>query len=640
MRTTNMKRTLSSLFAAVGFIGASSLALVNVAFAQASSNVDSDSDGVNDNVDAMPCDPRVSARVYAPADRTYGMLMFEDKWPDKGDYDFNDAVIAYNQVLLFDSSARLTGLRLELSVLAVGAQFANGFAIRLPNTPRASVTGLTFSVTNASTNNVRLDGTAPEATIILADDLHALYGADAPREWVNTDPNLPRRPLVGMVINVTLDPGAALSAADAPFDMFLFNLDRGTEVHLPRYSGTARIDSSLFNTRDDGRTPGRQFVTQQGVPFALDLPELANYPLEGESVDNLFPEIVAYGASSGALATTFYRNPVTASAFGLTQPRTLLGAAAADQSCFAPNPGVCGNATNGGSVAAPASSLCGLGTASSVNSSGGLWRWTCAGDYSAATACNTTDWTCQPNISRSCATTGGVGTEMCNGSGTGYGTCTVTSCNSGYYQSGNTCVAQVCTPGSTRSCTISNGTGNQTCDNLGASYGGCNLLSCNSGYAQNGNACQPAAATGLVPGNTSLVVSRSGYRAQCQKWSGDECVRMYIAFPQSSFITEAPCGVPDKTSLRPVWHGSTADQCRHICWIATGNGTCVASRSGADSGSASGWMYGSSGYSVGCDASGRQYSSISVPGVSTLTWSFDSMNWQRNGSYSGYRCNW
>jgi len=635
-----MKRVLPSLFAAAGLIGVGSLALPTAAFAQASPNVDSDGDGVPDSVDAMPCDVRVSARVYAPADRTYGMLLFEDKWPDKGDYDFNDAVIAYNQTLLFDSSARLTGLRLELSVLAVGARFANGLAIRLPNTPRSSVTDLTFTVTNAATSDIRLDGAASEATIILADDLHALAGADAPREWVNTDPNLPRTPLVGMVIDVALDPGAALSAADAPFDIYLFNAIRGTEVHLPRYAGTANLNTALFNTRDDGSTPGRYFVTQQGVPFALDLPELANYPQEGEAIDNLYPEIVAYGASSGTQATTFYRNPVTSSAFGLTQPHALLGAAAADQSCFAPDPGVCGSATNGGSVGAPATNLCGFGTASSVSSSGGLWRWTCAGNYSSPTACTATDWACQPNISQSCAVSGGTGTQMCNGSGTGYGSCTVTSCNSGFYQSGNSCIAQVCTPGSTRSCAITNGTGNQTCDNLGASYGGCNLLNCNSGYTQSGNSCQAAAANGLVPGNTTNVINRNGYKAQCQKWSGDECLRMYIAFPQSAFVTEAPCGVPDKTSLRPVWHGSTADQCRHICWIATGDSTCVAHRTSADSGTAVGWMYGSPGYSVRCDTSGRQYSSVSVPGVSTLTWSFDSMNWQRNGTFSGYRCNW
>lgn len=482
--------------------------------------------------------------------------------------------------------------------------------------------------------------TSSEATIILSDDLHALFDPNAARAWYNTDPNAPRAPLVSMVVDVALDPGAALTAADAPFDIFLVNTTRGSEVHLPRYPGSSRIDSSLFDTRDDGSTPGRYFVTTQGVPFALELPELANYPKEGVPIDSLYPEIVTFGASSGTQATTFYRTPVLASAFGLNQPAALLGAAAADQSCFAPDPGVCGSATNGGSVSAPATNLCSFGTASSVSSSGGLWRWTCAGNYSTPTPCNATDWVCPPNLARSCAVSGGTGTQMCNGSGTGYGTCTVTACNSGYYQSGNSCIAQVCTPNTTTSCSVANGSGTRTCDNLGASYGGCTVTGCNTGYTQSGNSCVAVQASALVPGNTSQVVNRNGYRAQCKKWSGDECLRMYIAFPASSFVTEAPCRVPDKTSLRPVWHGSTADQCRHICWIATGNSSCVAHRTSSDRGKDVGWMYGSPGYSVRCDTSGRQYSTVSAPGVSSLTWSFDSMSWTRTGSFSGYRCNW
>lgn len=476
-----------------------SLLFSGSALAQGLPNVDSDGDGVSDAQDALPCDARVSARVYAPADRTYGMLLFEDQWPSKGDFDFNDAVVAYNQTLRYDSSAQLTGLRIELSVMAVGARFQNGLALRLPNTPRSSVTSLTFTlanVVNSAAGQVQLDPNQAEATVILSNDLHALFGVETTREWVNTDPSLPSRPYVDMVVDVELTPGHNLSAADAPFDLFLFNSNRGSEVHRPRYRGTANMDGTLINTADDGTTTSRAFVTTAGIPFALELPELAAYPVEGASIDGLYPEVVLFGASAGAQATNWYRNPTGGTAYGLVAPRPLQAAATPDMSCFLPDPGVCGAATGTGHTSAPSAGLCSVGAASSVSSSGGLFRWTCAGNYSAPTPCTAPDWVCQPNVVSNCSVSGGTGNQTCNGSGTGYGTCAVTSCNPGFYQSGNSCVAQVCSPGSSRACSIPNATARQTCDSIGASWSGCTVVSCNSGYTRSGNTCVPVSNPG------------------------------------------------------------------------------------------------------------------------------------------------
>ena len=144
--------------------------------------------------------------------------------------------------------------------------------------------------------------------------------------------------------------------------------------------------------------------------------------------------------------------------------------------------------------------------------------------------------------------------------------------------------------------------------------------------------------SGVSVGDTD-VVTRDGFQYQCTQWSGAECIQNWISVPASAFVSEASCGVPDKTSLRPVWNGDASVQCSLICWIATGDSTCVGSRSGAGSGTHTGWMYTSD--SVGCDSSGRAYSEISFPGsTSTQIWSFDSMTWSRSGTFSGYTCNW
>ena len=147
-------------------------------------------------------------------------------------------------------------------------------------------------------------------------------------------------------------------------------------------------------------------------------------------------------------------------------------------------------------------------------------------------------------------------------------------------------------------------------------------------------------AEGVSVGDTNIVV-RDGFQYQCKAWSGNECIENWISVPASAFVDEANCGVPDKTSLRPVWYGETEKQCELICWIATGDSTCVSHQSSAgSSGTHTGWMYTSS-TSPGCDSSGRAYSEITFPGATmTHVWSFDSMSWSRNGNFSGYVCNW
>ncbi len=495
------------------------LAAPNLGQAQ-QSNVDSDNDGIVDSMDVEPCNSSVSARVFVPADRVYGMLLFEDQWPNQGDFDFNDAVLAYNQTLRYDSTGQLTGFRMDISVLAVGARFQNGLALRLPGVPASDVAQMSSTVTGGNAS-VLLDPTKTEATFVFTDDMHSLYGADTTREWINTDPSLPRSSYAQITLDVDLSQGAALAASKAPFDIYIFNNVAGTEVHRPEYTGTANLDSSLFGTADDGSTATRAFVTKAGIPFVLNLPELANYPAEGESIDSIFPEVVPFGASSGTQNTQFYRNLVSGKEFGLTAPAALVAAAAADQSCFTPNPGICGAASGVGSVATPTNNLCGFGTASAASSSGGLWRWTCSGDYSAPTNCTAADYVCQPNLSSSCAISGGTGNQTCNGSGTGYGTCTLASCNSGFYASGNACIAQACSPGSSAACGIANGTGTQTCDNIGSAYGACTVASCNSGYHQSGNSCVlSASCSDGIQNQSETGVDCGGPCSACQSVVG------------------------------------------------------------------------------------------------------------------------
>jgi len=164
----------------------------------------------------------------------------------------------------------------------------------------------------------------------------------------------------------------------------------------------------------------------------------------------------------------------------------------------------------------------------------------------------------------------------------------------------------------------------ETCS-AGACTGGV-PLNCNDGNLCTDDSCDSAAGC-MHAANTAVCSDDDACTA------GDACLGGVCV--QGAPIS---CGADNTTSLRPTWHGDVAAQCQTICWIATGNSSCVSSATGVKSGTTSGWMY--TGSPVSCDPDGRQYSEVTVPTVGKQIWSFDKMSWQRNGSFSGYRCNW
>jgi LruC domain-containing protein len=488
---TEMKTTLMAwtVGLAVGLGGPAALAQ------------DSDGDGVQDAIDVAPCDNTIASMTFYPADRTYGMMMFEDNWPKKGDFDFNDVVVAVNQIIHRDAAGNITSIRMELELMAAGGTFASGLGFRLP-VSKALVAGASLTVDGVPVAvPAWLD--QQEATFTLAADVHALFGAS--NQPVNVDALV--RPYVHLVFDVRLSGGPATLAGGAPFDLFIFDPSRGVEVHRPEYQGTARLQGSLIATADDNTTPGRAFVTTGGIPWALSMPEVVPYPPEGNAIDRLFPDIVPFGASAGAQNADFFRNLVPGELYpGATSPAPLQ-TRNPDVACFTPDPGRCGPASDVASVDAPAAGLCDFGQATQPASTGALWEWVCTGYYSQPTACDAPDLVCAPFTQRGCSANNGTGVETCNGSGSGYDVCALSACDAGFYLSGATCLPQVCSPGATQACAITNGTGTQICNMTGSGYGGCALASCDAGFAPVGQTCvaSQSCVDGIQNGNETGV---------------------------------------------------------------------------------------------------------------------------------------
>lgn len=270
---------------------------------------DRDGDGVSDVADVFPCDPLRSAIAYAPGEGEYGTQSFEDNWPQRGDLDFNDGVVAYNYALYLSPRGQVTGLRLTIVPRALGAKEQSGLALRLP----ASVTALasatrTVAGQGTTTLTPQADG-EHDVVVVVSSDLRELW--DFAPGFINTaqdgyNPGDGRQ----IVIDLAFTAPVPLDLADDPYDLFFFRTnDFSHQVHRPAYAGTAAMNTALFGTGFDGSTARRHFVDTSGLPYVLDVPAVVAWPYEQMRIEVAYPGIVAFAASAGAESAGYYLAP-------------------------------------------------------------------------------------------------------------------------------------------------------------------------------------------------------------------------------------------------------------------------------------------------------------------------------------------
>ena len=75
--------------------------------------------------------------------------------------------------------------------------------------------------------------------------------------------------------------------------------NRAREVHLKGYRCTDLADKSLFNSQDDGSTTAINYQTKSGFPWALHVPGVYTYPMEGKKLSDTYPNFKEWVESAG-----------------------------------------------------------------------------------------------------------------------------------------------------------------------------------------------------------------------------------------------------------------------------------------------------------------------------------------------------
>ncbi|MEI6888640.1 MAG: LruC domain-containing protein [Bacteroidota bacterium] len=269
--------------------------------------LDTDGDGVPDNLDAYPLDPTRAFNSYYPNESDYGTVAFEDLWPAYGDYDMNDLVMNFNYKVVTNAENKTVDIIVRYKIKAAGAQMNNGFGIIL-NTAPSNVESVTGCIKVGSA--VTIDpkgyeaGHTNETVIIPVDAINTLLGANI----VNTVHGGNTIETVEQTVTVHFSAPQA-NIGDAPFNPFIFvNQERGKEIHLKDQPPSELVNPVYFDTWYDASNvaQGKYYRSVSGLCWAIEIPIDWSYPQEMVDILQTYLHFADWAQSNGTTYQDWY----------------------------------------------------------------------------------------------------------------------------------------------------------------------------------------------------------------------------------------------------------------------------------------------------------------------------------------------
>lgn len=285
------------------------------------SESDIDEDGVIDSEDEYPENAFMAFNTNYPA-AGFGTLMFEDLWPGKGDYDFNDLVLNYRYNVVSNAAGNVVEVKYTFVTRAIGGSLHNGFAFQLDGIPAARIASVTGAKTNGITyttfNSNGTEANQSIANIIVFKNAYELLQHTGGYSFVNVDPQAPNVGTDTTVVIVKflvdgVSPSEEYTSIEdfthAKFNPYIIvGQTRGKEVHLPNRVPSALMNKELFGTMQDNSIPtqGRYYKTESDLPWALDVTQSIPYTTEKTDFTEAFLKFGAWAASGGTIFTDWY----------------------------------------------------------------------------------------------------------------------------------------------------------------------------------------------------------------------------------------------------------------------------------------------------------------------------------------------
>ncbi len=285
---------------------------------------DTDNDGVADADDQYPNDQYKAFNNNFPA-AGFGTLMYEDLWPGKGDYDFNDLVVDYRLNTITNADNNIVEMSFTFVTRAIGGSLHNGFAFQLDGINPSKITSVTGSkASGAQWISLNANGTEAgqtnNANILVFDDAYKLLPTQAGFSFVNVYPGSPNSGTDTTIILVKfLSNGVAPSGGTLNYSAFntgLFNpyliagQDRGKEIHLADKVYTDKMNLTYLGKDQDRTNPssGKYFKTADNLPWAINVDTSIPFATEKTDISKAYLKFIDWASSGGNSSVNWFLN--------------------------------------------------------------------------------------------------------------------------------------------------------------------------------------------------------------------------------------------------------------------------------------------------------------------------------------------
>ncbi|GAB3519531.1 LruC domain-containing protein [Photobacterium alginatilyticum] len=247
----------------------------------------------------------VDSWVYYPSAVEYYIAAYEDNYPAKSDYDFNDLVVGYRVGLGMEDD-KVSSLLVYGYIIARGSGFTHDWYLHIGLPDEASGSG-TVNLFKAGSSeqesgypkSISQSGSFDQRLLQGTKSLMQIPGL----EFANTEAQVSL--IQGQKFSVSFDFDTPLNLEDValpPYDPYLYVTNTGYEIHLPEFA--SRLGSSVNNAEGVGG-----FKNEQGYPFAVIIPEDWEPPLEHVDLGEAYSSFLGYVSSSGTQNTSWYTLP-------------------------------------------------------------------------------------------------------------------------------------------------------------------------------------------------------------------------------------------------------------------------------------------------------------------------------------------
>lgn len=260
----------------------------------------------------------VDAWQYYPSSSSYYVASYEDQYPQRGDYDFNDLVVGYRVGfgLVYNANLKqdqVVSVVITGYMIARGADYTHDWYLRIPTTAALQGSVIKNLFIENSTDQLagypQTESLAGTINLQLLKDTKQLM-SQAGSIFVNTLPNQTLVQGKKFSVTINLDTPVLLSEfAAPPYDPYLHVKQTNQEIHRPGFA-TQIVTSANYGTDST-------FKDARGYPYSLVFPDNWYPPLEGTDLGNAYSAFISYTQTPTSSNETWYLSPT------LTEVKTI-----------------------------------------------------------------------------------------------------------------------------------------------------------------------------------------------------------------------------------------------------------------------------------------------------------------------------